>query len=128
MLPIDLRNSRKAPFTSEPLDTDLPASILPLTTDLEHRLVSAMMTELNEEFGLSLDTNPDLNRQSDPGTAHSAGRTVVVGASHMRRTAELLIASGCTVTDLSAPGWTPSKENLKEISDYLAVNRLGGGG
>ena len=86
-----------------------------------------MMKELNEEYGLNLDTCPDLSRTSGPAAVHSKGKAVIVGASHMRRAAVALIATRTDVTDLSSPGWTPTKENLQNVSEFLSRNGIGQG-
>jgi hypothetical protein len=119
-----MKNSRKAPFMSEPVDPPLPKKIAPFSEESEGRIIVSTLRELNEEFGLNLDTDPDLSRKVEPVTGHGIGRTVVVGASHMRRTAQELIAGGTEVVDLSSPGWYPSRENLKTSGDYLARLKL----
>jgi len=125
MLPTDLRNSRKIPFTSEPVDPPLPASIPPFSENMEREIVGAILRELNEEFGLELDTDPDLTRVADPVPAHDHGRTVVMGASHMRRTAQALIASGTNVVDLTVPGWSPTKDSLADLGTRIRNLNLG---
>ena len=71
--------------------------------------------------------SPLLTRTISPVTGHSNGRTVIIGASHMRRMAQALIDTGAEVIDLSSPGWTPSKENLKNVAEYMKKKSGGGG-
>ena len=61
------------------------------------------MHEFNEEFGLGLCTDPDHSRTLDLDTAHDTGKTIFIGASHMRRVTEALGAAGGTVVNLCPP-------------------------
>ena len=102
----------------------IPTTIPPLTLEAEQTIVSALLHELNEEFGLGLSTDPDHSRTLDPDTAHDTGRTVFIGASHMRRVAAALGAAGGSVVNVCPPGWSPTKENLLAAAERVSELRL----
>jgi hypothetical protein len=52
-------------------------------------------------------------------TVTDSGRVVLVGASHMSRTAAAVAAAGGDVIDASSPGWTPSKESCKKLANFV---------
>jgi len=118
-MPSSLKNHRKKPFTSDPFETAPLSSIAPLTEDLEAVLIESLLVEINDIFGLDLNTTPDTSRNPDPIPEHDNARTVLIGASHMCRVATAMREEGLEVTDLCSPGWTPSKENLKKAESYL---------
>jgi len=82
-------------------------------------VISKLITEINETFGLGLDEEPDLSRDPVPVLATGTGRMIVVGASHMRRVAAHLAAAGCSTWDLSVPGWTPGVQNIETVTNRL---------
>ncbi len=88
MLPTDMRNSRKAPVTSEGFMHPIPCSIPPASARAEEAIISALINELNEDYGLGLNPYPTHSRTYDPVAAHDTGKTVFVGASHMRRVSQ----------------------------------------
>jgi len=94
VLPTDIKNSRKVPVTSEGFLHPIPSSIPPLTLESEKTVIGTLIQELNEEYGLGLCSEPDHTRTLDPDTVHNAGKTVFLGASHMRRVTQALGASG----------------------------------
>jgi len=127
VLPTDLRNSRKVPVTSEGFLHPIPISIPPLSVQAEKTIIGALIQELNDEYGLGLCPEPDHNRILDPDTVHDAGKTVYVGASHMRRVTQAMGAAGGCHLNLCAAGWTPTKENLLAAAERVSELRLGGG-
>ncbi len=127
VLPTDIRSSRKAPVTSEGFLHPIPTSIPPLTLEAEQIIIGALMHELNEEFGLGLSTDPDHSRTMDPDTAHDTGRTVFIGASHMRRVAAALGAAGGSVVNVCPPGWSPTRESLLSAAERVSELRMGTG-
>jgi general stress protein YciG len=126
MLPTDTRNSRKVPFTSVGFLHQIPGTAPPppLSQTAENAIIGALITELNEEFGLNLNSEPDLSRSFDPDTVHETGKTVFVGTSHMRRVAR----SGGLVLSCCSPGWTHSQENIKKSVERVSDLGMGGGG
>jgi hypothetical protein len=120
MLPVNLKNNRKRPFVSKPPGPVLPKTVPPFSENMEKLVVEAILTEINELFGLGLDTSPNLDRNADPGASPDTGRTVIVGASHMRRVAREMRDAGSEVIDLSVPGWLPTKENIAAVATKLA--------
>ena len=48
-----------------------------------------------------------------------SGRVVIVGASHMSRTAAAVAAAGGEVIDATSPGWSPNSESCKKISNFV---------
>ena len=118
-MPSSLKNHRKKPFTSDPFETVPLSSIAPLTEDLETIIIGSLLLEINDVFGLDLNTIPDVSRNPDPIPEHDNARTVIIGASHMCRVTTAMREEGFEVTDLCTPGWTPSKDNLKKAENYL---------
>jgi uncharacterized membrane protein YgcG len=119
MLPLNLKNNRKKPFISEPPSDPLPPTLRPFTSQDESDLIYPMLLNANEVYGLGLDAQPDLNRDLDPAPGLTMGRMVLIGASHMRRTAVALESAGVEVIDLSTPGWTPTSENIASLTLQL---------
>jgi len=64
MLPIDLKNSIKIPVTSEGFlhPVPVPCLIPPICEETEELIISSLLNEINEEFGLGLNASPDFNR------------------------------------------------------------------
>jgi len=93
--------------------------IEPLSEIQEKKILSCLLQEINTNFGLSLDTDPDYSRTSDPMAVTDSGRVVLVGASHMSRTAAAVAAAGGDVVDASSPGWTPSKDSCKKLANFV---------
>jgi len=119
MLPLSLKNQRKVPYLSPPPMGQASLKIEPITEFQEKKILSCLLQELNTNFGLNLDTDPDHTRTSDPMTVTDSGRVVLVGASHMSRTAAAVAAAGGDVIDASSPGWAPSKDSCKKIANFL---------
>jgi hypothetical protein len=86
----------------------IPAEILPLEPEEERVIVETLLTELNEKFCCSLDTNPSLYRSIPPlPTAHNTGRTVFIGGSSLGRIAKAAAENGHMIVDLTVKGWIP---------------------
>jgi len=90
-----------------------------MTEIQEKKILGCLLLEINSNFGLSLDTEPDCTRNSDPMAVTDTGRVVLVGASHMGRTAAAVAAAGGDVIDASSPGWAPSKDSCKKIANFV---------
>jgi hypothetical protein len=128
MMPVGLRNHRKRPLTSDPFSTPIPATIPPFDEGDEGEVIQCMIHEINELHGLKLDTEPNFSRGTEPIATNGKNRTVILGASHMHRVATVLAAeAGGQVTDLTSPGWIPTKEAFKKASDCVAELGLDSG-
>ena len=68
MMRTDTRNSRKVPVTSEGFLHQIPSAIPPMSEQAEESIICALISELNEDFGLSLNPSPNLSRTVDPVT------------------------------------------------------------
>ncbi len=74
-------------------------------------------------YGIDLKTAPSLERRlSTPVDNAGEGRLVIVGASHMCRTAEYL-SSECIY--LAYPGFKPDREKIQDIANRLESLKLG---
>ncbi len=111
-LPGGYRNPRKKPYRSLAVNPALPDKIPPLDEKGEKELVGIILSEICREFGVKVNTNPIIERgMATPAKITDGGRIVLIGASHMCRTAEQL--PDCI--SLAMPGFKPSPDNLREI-------------
>ena len=125
MLPMNLKNKRKVPVTSDPVDGHFPSSVPPLCEKSEGTILKSLLGEINAAFGHSLDLDPDISRSNTPPPGLDNSRLVVIGASHMTRVANALIMDGEEeVYNLSTPGWKPNKENLEKAAEYCTGLKL----
>ena len=120
MLPTSLKNPRKKPFTSEPIAMGIPESVPAASEKMEKAVVFSLFSELNDLCGLSLDTNPDMNRGMDPATRADNTKLIAIGASHMCRIVEQLLPTQVTIASHCTPGWSPSPDSINEAAVYLA--------
>jgi hypothetical protein len=127
MLPVGLKNVRKKPFTSDPFSKPLPQLIPPITESQEGAVLATLLGEINESFGLKLDTNPKTERLNMPTLSSDVGRTVVVGASHAGRVADALEAGGSEVAYLGKPGWSPNETDLAASEASITALKLAKG-
>ena len=58
MMPVGFRNHRKHPVVLDPYNGHIPTSIPPVSEAAEKRIVGALLSELNDVYGLKLDTSP----------------------------------------------------------------------
>jgi hypothetical protein len=79
-----------------------------------------MLTELNDVYGLALDTNPDVSREPSHSTGNGLTRLICVGASHMARVSEAAAAAGSDSLYVGYPGWVAAKESLADVARKLA--------
>jgi hypothetical protein len=92
----------------------------PPSKDDETKIVRTLLNELNEKFCINLDYQPSLERSVPPPfTAHSAGRTVFIGASNMGRIAKAAAEKGHLVVDLTSSGWTPKPGKIEKLCETL---------
>jgi hypothetical protein len=61
-VPTDCRNPRKRVFCSQPPSPALPASLPPLSSLEEKKIVYALISDINGFYGINLDPNPSLER------------------------------------------------------------------
>jgi hypothetical protein len=102
-IPTSCRNPRKRAFRSPDTEPPLPTGVRPMGTEEERTIVTALISDLNEFYGVGLDPFPLLERGvSTQVTAITKGRIVLVGASHMVRLAKCL---GQGVITLAYPGF-----------------------
>jgi hypothetical protein len=124
LMPLTLRNNRKRPMISDPPGSGIPESIPPFDESSEKKVVSAILCEINDIFGLRIDTQPDSNRDLDPASGTDTGRLVLVGASHMHTVAKAQRSAGADVIDLSTPGWYPTAEKIQTVAAKLRDSKL----
>ena len=82
--------------------TNLPAGVPPLSSADEASLISTLITELNNNLTMDLDTAPDLAPTTE--RKKTGLLLLVVGASHVNRTADALEREGTTVMRTVIPG------------------------
>jgi len=119
MLPVGFRNHRKHPVVSDPYDGHIPTSIPPVNEQIERRIVTALLLELNDVYGLNLDISPDFNRNPNHNTGNGQGRVILVGGSHMARLAEALQLGGAETRFVGAPGWVATRAGLADAAAQI---------
>jgi hypothetical protein len=121
-IPATCRNPRRRPFLSPGPATPLPSSVRPITQKEEETIVYALLDDINKLFGLGIDPRPSLERGcATQGTYTEKRRTVLVGASHMKRLSELL---GQDTVTLAFSGFRPKEKMIAEISNKLVELNL----
>jgi hypothetical protein len=91
-------------------------------TEAERKIVSALISDLNEFYGVGLDPTPLLERGvSTQETSITKGRIVLVGASHMVRLAKNI---GQGVITLAYPGFKPNVAAIAQIVEKLELLKL----
>ena len=125
MLPVGLKNNRKTCFALDPPEARLPPALPPFSTEQETIVVKSLISEINGTFGLGLDGEVSLSRDTDPVLATGTGRLILVGASHVKRIAKELINTGSQVVDLSVPGWVPGPTSVAAIKEKLSAAKPG---
>jgi len=124
MLPVGFRNHRKHPVVSDPYDGHIPTSIPPVSEDTERRIVTALLAELNDVYGLNLDTAPDFSRNPNHNTGNGHGRVILVGGSHMARLTDALQLGGAETRFIGAPGWVATRASLADAAAQLSSIRV----
>ncbi len=70
-----------------PLSTTIP----PISEQGERRLISTILAEVHENFGVKINISPSLERgMVTPVNQSSGGRVILISALHMGRTAEYM--------------------------------------
>ncbi len=94
----------------------------PVLVRAESRIISVLLSELVQKFGVSVNTNPILERGGvTPVQTHMPGRLIIVGASHMVRLAKHLPN---TTINLAYPGFKATPQALTQIVSGLEELRL----
>ncbi len=86
----------------------------PANSALEEKIVTGLLTDLNNIFDLGLDTKPDFTRQ-EMCTQASKPTILVIGGSHAGRTGDEFEERGYDVIRVCTPGWRPTKAAVQEI-------------
>jgi hypothetical protein len=93
-----------------------------LSVKAETRIISVLLSELVQKFGVSVNTDPILERGSATQVkTHMPGRLIIVGASHMVRLAKHLPN---TTISLAYPGFKATLQALTQIVTGLEELRL----
>jgi hypothetical protein len=90
-------------------------------------LLLAITITLNRDFHANLD--PELTLPRDHSTTELGAKElhfVLIGGSHMRKTAPHLSSMGTKVTDLSIPGWVSNTANGQQLMDRVRAADLMG--
>jgi hypothetical protein len=121
-IPATCRNPRRRTFISPGTASPLPSSVRPITQKEEESIVYALLEDINKLFGLGIDPNPSLERGCvTQGTYTDKKRTVLVGASHMKRLADQM---GSETVSLAFSGFRPKEKAIAEIVNKLAELKL----
>ena len=98
---------------------NIPNCVPSLTEEQERDITCSLLQEINECFGVSLGTEPDMSRSGDPTSSSDKARIVLIGASHMVRIAEALSEKGLDIKNMATPGWRPTGPRLEAASASL---------
>ena len=86
-----------------------------------NKLLNTLLTTLHRDFGICC--NPGLKPVREPlitqGVSEKTGHIILVGASHMRRTAAHLKDLGLSVTECQLPGWVPNENSIECVQNFL---------
>jgi hypothetical protein len=127
-MPESMSSSTKIRTVAGAPHVKLPVSIAALSHETEMKLVSAVMSEINDSFAMNLDVNPDLERSSSPGTSSDnvQKRVFLIGASHVKRIVGGLVALNQDIVDLSRSGWKADADKLDDMAAKLNQYGLSG--
>jgi hypothetical protein len=115
-LPSGIRNPRKRPIWSPVVSPPLPARIPSFTETTEARLVGAILKNLRESYGVKINISPSFEGgMATPVETGTRSRIIMVGASHMCRTAEFL--PGCV--NLAYSGFRLEKDMISNVENQL---------
>ena len=125
-IPVSLTNSRKRRFAAGALKGQLPVTVPQLDSGTETEIVTALCTELNTSYCLSLPSTPVLDRGSESHVINLDGkRVVVVGASHAGKLSALLAAS-LETKFLKLPQQSQTPDAAEDLADELRSMELTG--
>jgi hypothetical protein len=124
-LPENTNSPKKIRFISHAMSVALPKKIPQLSTGTEGKIIGSLLSEINDTFGFSLDTDPQLSRKNVAVCEKSLKRRyVVIGAKHTKRIAGGLVAKGHSVCDLSVPGWKADTTSVSQVCAKLSTVSL----
>jgi hypothetical protein len=113
-LPESLRTYATRSWVS-PGGTTLYNEVPPATMDLEKKIVTGLMKDLNGLFDLGLGTDPILARKLGGGKQNAKPAILVIGGSNAGRTADEFEERGYAVTRICTPGWKPTTQSVQAI-------------
>jgi hypothetical protein len=113
-LPDSLRSYATRSWVS-PGGTTLYNEVPPVSTDLEKRIVTGLLKDLNGLYDLGLGTNPALARKMSSGKPKAKPNLLIIGGSNAGRTADEFEERGYTVTRICSPGWKPTSQAVQDI-------------
>ena len=102
-----------------------------VSESMERDVITALIKELNEKFNCGLDLNFSTSRDSSNRVEEELlipppDNIIVVGSSHMDRTASALRKLGERVYSLASPHWRLNEENVlstaKKLEDAVRSN------
>jgi hypothetical protein len=94
-----------------------PRGVLPVTPEIEAKIINCLISELNSLYSLGLGTNPILDRLSkDDSTVR---KVLVIGGSHARREAEIFAERGYDVVACAVGGWRPNKTAIEDMTEKV---------
>jgi hypothetical protein len=124
IFPADLHSGSLAPLSFVSASSS-PASVLGPSCKTVSELLLAISLSLNRDFHANLD--PELNLPRDQSTFEQGAKElhfVLLGGSHMKRTAPHLRAMGVKVTDLSVSGWVSNTASGQQLMDRVISTGL----
>ncbi len=91
----------------------------PASISLEERIITGLLTDLNNMFDLGLDPKPDFTRKIT-GSQVTKPKILVIGCSHAGRAGDEFEERGYEVMRVCSPGWRPTKVAVQEILPKVA--------
>ncbi len=113
-LPDSLRSYATRSWVS-PSGTTLYNEVPPVTADLEKKIVTGLLRDLNGLYDLGLGTNPILARKLNSGKPKAKPNILIIGGRNANRTADEFAERGYTVTRICSPGWKPTSQAVQAI-------------
>jgi hypothetical protein len=117
-LPEDLRSYPSRSWVSSGGAT-LYNEVPPADSALEDRIITGLLTDLNNMFDLGLDPKPNLTRKNAVSKT-TRPKILVIGGSHAGRTGDEFEERGYEVLRVCSPGWRPTKAVVQEILTKIA--------
>jgi hypothetical protein len=111
------------PFIASTPVPPVPVVLEALDSKNEKKLVCEILKELKENYGVKICTNPSFERgMATPVTNTGSGRIVLIGASHISRTAEYLPSD---TVSLAYPGFKPEKNKIEGLAANMKNVKCG---
>ena len=100
-------------------NSKLPCKVKPATTSQEERVITGLVSELQLNLALDLDSNPVFDRNPTPKENSSSSTFLVVGSSNARRLNDAFkrrnIATGFVFTQ----NWRATKKSVQDLADHV---------